>query len=131
MLRIALCGYEGEHDMPPTWECVAWKANGGYSSQNGEGNANPNRERIWFSPHCGRPTVGRQVHYRTLAEIRAERQKGYAVVIPPDLFGDDRATYHPTRSSAERRLASVIREFQDAKIVDLSQVADSATPEAP
>jgi hypothetical protein len=52
MLRIALCGYEGEHDMPPTWECVAWKARGGYSSQNGEGNDNPKRERIWFSPAC-------------------------------------------------------------------------------
>jgi hypothetical protein len=69
--------------------------------------------------------------YRTLAEIRAERQKGFAVVIPPDLFGDDRATYHPIRSSAERRLASVIVHYQDAKIVDLSQVAETATPEAP
>lgn len=50
-LRIALCGYEGEHDMPDTWECVAWKAQGGYSNQGGE-NANRHRERIWFSPHC-------------------------------------------------------------------------------
>jgi site-specific DNA-adenine methylase len=52
LLRIALCGYEGEHDMPASWECFAWKAQGGYSSQNREGNDNPNRERIWFSPHC-------------------------------------------------------------------------------
>lgn len=36
-----------------TWECVAWKARGGYGSQAANGdNANPERERIWFSPHC-------------------------------------------------------------------------------
>ena len=51
--RIALCGYEGEHEMPDSWECVAWKANGGYSSSSKSGdNGNGNRERIWFSPHC-------------------------------------------------------------------------------
>lgn len=53
MLRIALCGYEGEHALPETWECVPWKAHGGYGS--GRGNAaeeNAYRERIWFSPHC-------------------------------------------------------------------------------
>jgi DNA adenine methylase len=31
-LRIALCGYEGEHDMPKSWECVEWKAAGGYAA---------------------------------------------------------------------------------------------------
>lgn len=49
--RIALCGYEGEHDMPDTWECVPWKAHGGYSRTE-RGVANRDRERIWFSPHC-------------------------------------------------------------------------------
>lgn len=54
-LRIALCGYDGEHDMPG-WECVSWKANGGYGNQSGgRGKANAGRERIWFSPHCLRP----------------------------------------------------------------------------
>ncbi len=53
LLRIALCGYEGEHEMPASWECVAWKAAGGYSSQKKKGdNGNKYRERIWFSPHC-------------------------------------------------------------------------------
>ena len=53
LLRIALCGYEGEHDMPASWECVAWKANGGYGGQSTEhDNPNAKRERIWFSPHC-------------------------------------------------------------------------------
>ncbi len=51
-LRIALCGYDGEHQMPDSWECVAWKARGGYGSQNAVANENPARERIWFSPAC-------------------------------------------------------------------------------
>jgi hypothetical protein len=53
-MRIALCGYEDEHGphMPDTWECIAWKANGGYSNQNSAGNDNASKERIWFSPHC-------------------------------------------------------------------------------
>jgi DNA adenine methylase len=55
-LRIALCGYEGEHAMPAGWECVPWKAQGGYGSQSdGAARANAGRERAWFSPHCLRP----------------------------------------------------------------------------
>ncbi len=54
--RIALCGYEGEHDMPADWECVEWKANGGYSNQNQEVNDNKHKERVWFSPHCIKPS---------------------------------------------------------------------------
>lgn len=51
-LRIALCGYDGEHEMPG-WACQAWKARGGYGSQaNGRGRENAGRERIWFSPAC-------------------------------------------------------------------------------
>lgn len=53
-LRIALCGYEGEHQMPRDWETVAWKANGGYSKTD-QARENATRERIWFSPHCLRP----------------------------------------------------------------------------
>ena len=48
-LRIALCGYEGEHEMPPSWRKHEWKAARGYSS---EENDNRSKERIWFSPHC-------------------------------------------------------------------------------
>jgi hypothetical protein len=56
-LRIALCGYEGEHVMPATWECVPWKAQGGYGNQGaGRGRVNSMRERIWFSEHCLRPS---------------------------------------------------------------------------
>lgn len=56
-LRIALCGYagEGHEDLESHgWECVPWKAKGGYGSQ-GTGTAgrdNATRERVWFSPHC-------------------------------------------------------------------------------
>lgn len=48
-LRIALCGYLGEHEMPKTWTEHAWKAARGYA---GEKNENRKLERIWFSPHC-------------------------------------------------------------------------------
>ena len=53
--RIALCGYEGEHDELEAlgWDVVAWKANGGYGSRSqGAARANSSRERIWFSPGC-------------------------------------------------------------------------------
>jgi hypothetical protein len=53
LLRIALCGYDGEHQMPADWVEIAWKARGGYGSQgDGKGRENAGRERIWFSPHC-------------------------------------------------------------------------------
>lgn len=65
-LRIALCGYEGEHDMPESWSVVAWKTNGGMANiGNGKGKANAHRERIWFSPHCLPVEVAR--HTRELA----------------------------------------------------------------
>lgn len=47
-LRIALCGYEGEHEMPDSWTCVPWKATGGYAASAGN-HENARRERIWFS----------------------------------------------------------------------------------
>ncbi len=50
-LRIVLCGYEGEHDMPAGWRVAAWKTKGGYASASGD-NANQRRERLWLSPHC-------------------------------------------------------------------------------
>lgn len=53
-LRIALCGYEGEHEMPSTWRCVPWKAPGGYAAARGN-TENALRERIWLSPHCLAP----------------------------------------------------------------------------
>lgn len=58
LLRIAVCGYEGEHSFPETWEKVAWKASGGFGNQNQNTNGaiNATRERIWFSPHCLNPS---------------------------------------------------------------------------
>ena len=56
LLRLALCGYEGNYAMPETWTCVPWKARGGYGSQGtGRGRANAAREVLWFSPHCLQP----------------------------------------------------------------------------
>jgi site-specific DNA-adenine methylase len=40
-LKLALCGFAGEHKMPNSWEEFAW------SSKLGKG-----KERIWFSPSC-------------------------------------------------------------------------------
>lgn len=56
-LRIALCGYDTEHAMPPSWQTIAWKANGGFGNQGKQtqGRANAGRETIWFSPHCLQP----------------------------------------------------------------------------
>jgi DNA adenine methylase len=54
LMRIALCGYVDEehgNDLHG-WECVAWKAGGGYNNL-GDG-ANRKRERIWFSPACSK-----------------------------------------------------------------------------
>lgn len=52
-LRIALCGYEGEHELPASWSCASWQPVGGYGLQSdGRARANRERERIWFSPHC-------------------------------------------------------------------------------
>lgn len=58
LLRIALCGYQGEHRMPSTWTAVPWKTAGGYGNQSGAGRGRDNAERevIWFSPHCVQPT---------------------------------------------------------------------------
>lgn len=52
-VRIALCGYEGEHDnlVELGWSVEAWKAHGGYGNRNSD-NQNKTRERIWFSPAC-------------------------------------------------------------------------------
>jgi hypothetical protein len=52
-LRIALCGYDGEHAMPASWSVLRWKTRGGYGSQGDKaGRANATRERVWFSPGC-------------------------------------------------------------------------------
>lgn len=55
LMRIALCGYEGQHEMPDDWSVFEWKAIGGYSStaeEETQGQLNRHRERIWFSPAC-------------------------------------------------------------------------------
>jgi DNA adenine methylase len=51
-MRIALCGYEGEHEMPPTWAVYSWNAGEGFGGQAQARTENGKRERIWFSPAC-------------------------------------------------------------------------------
>lgn len=43
-LRIALCGQDGEHDMPASWSKVAWASTSSALSRS--------KERIWFSRYC-------------------------------------------------------------------------------
>lgn len=45
-LRIALCGLDGEHEMPAGWRPETWKAPRGYSVKA------PRTEVIWFSRYC-------------------------------------------------------------------------------
>ena len=52
LLRIALCGYEGEHQMPESWSVHQWNAGEGFGGQAKDRSKNGRRERIWFSPHC-------------------------------------------------------------------------------
>jgi len=55
MMRIALCGYDGEHAPPNGWTVYEWKAHGGYANETSgksRGKENKAKERILFSPHC-------------------------------------------------------------------------------
>jgi hypothetical protein len=61
MFRIALCGYDGEHNELEDlgWDVYAWESVGGYASFGNTGRKdNRKRERIWFSPHCLRLRPG-------------------------------------------------------------------------
>ncbi len=62
LMRICVAGYEAPgYDFPPSWECVRWKARGGYGSQgDGDARENSRRERLWFSPGCIKPGGPRQ-----------------------------------------------------------------------
>ena len=50
MLRIALCGHDGEHNELEAmgWTLETWDKAGGYQGAD-------DRERIWFSPGCLKP----------------------------------------------------------------------------
>lgn len=64
LMRLALCGYEGEgHEELEAhgWTAVAWKSHGGYGNRSKKGQTNSARERIWFSPHCLAPETERML----------------------------------------------------------------------
>ena len=44
LMRIVLCGLEGEHVMPDSWTCVPWKPGVAFRTTD--------LERLWLSPHC-------------------------------------------------------------------------------
>lgn len=64
LLRIALCGYEGPHGaelVAAGWDEVSWKARGYGGGMGKRGEENRHRERIWFSPHCLKPSNAEQL----------------------------------------------------------------------
>jgi hypothetical protein len=64
-LRIVLFGYEDEHapEIPADWETLAWRPQGGYGTRNANGYTNNSKERAWFSPHCLKVDVARQLSF--------------------------------------------------------------------
>lgn len=54
LLRIVVCGYEGDTDWPEGWRTVEWTAAGGYQNQTKikQKTGNNKKERLWLSPHC-------------------------------------------------------------------------------
>jgi DNA adenine methylase len=77
-MRIALCGYDGEHKMPGDWEELEWNAGEGFGGQATERSGNGKRERVWFSPAC---LSARQVSIferlaQPLVSARGEREGG-------------------------------------------------------
>ena len=45
-VKIMLCGYEGEHEMPNTWKVYTWDHDQGMN----KGHSNKGKERVWCSP---------------------------------------------------------------------------------
>lgn len=56
-LRIALCGFEGEHEMPG-WHVLKWSSSGAHNRKGTRAATDRHRERIWFSPGCAQPQQG-------------------------------------------------------------------------
>ena len=74
--RIALCGYEGEHEMPGDWLEISWTANRSYGRADREtaNSANRFRERIWFSPNCLINYTDNPRQSRLPIELKVEEQ---------------------------------------------------------
>jgi DNA adenine methylase len=74
LLRIALCGYVGEHESLSDlgWSSLNWTGVQGFAAQNHKGNENHEREIIWFSPHCMKPSTERELD---LLDLMAQSEK--------------------------------------------------------
>ena len=96
LLRIALCGYEGEHDVLATehgWSVLEWKTAGGYDNISkskallDDADRNKHKERIWFSPHClTLPPVQLETPAELLPVLDVKPPDGFV-----DSFGDEYA----------------------------------------
>jgi hypothetical protein len=52
LLRIAVCGYDGQHEFPASWDLVHWKARKGYQSVDEDGGHSGENECVWFNRSC-------------------------------------------------------------------------------
>ncbi len=51
-VRIAVCGYQDDRELPAGWTVHHWTGTKGYGKQGGKAQSNRQQECIWFSPHC-------------------------------------------------------------------------------
>ena len=83
-IRIVLCGYEGEHDMPG-WRVIEWKAAAAYQTTNsaktkkGGNQDNRHKERLWLSPSIGEAGFIQSV-YRAESELELELEDEEALL---------------------------------------------------
>lgn len=54
-VKIVLCGYEGEYNLPK-WTQEKWKANVSWSGGKGGNNEKRSKETLWISPSCAKET---------------------------------------------------------------------------
>ena len=54
LLRIALCGYEGEHEMPDSWDVFEWSAGAGFGGKRWAHGERQTRTGVVFSNCCAR-----------------------------------------------------------------------------
>jgi site-specific DNA-adenine methylase len=56
-MRVCLCGYDGDYDMPNTWQKYEWRTGGGYANKgigDTQGKTNSKKEIMWFNAACNK-----------------------------------------------------------------------------
>ena len=106
LMRIALCGYEGErHEELEAhgWAVFQWEASGGYACIHGKlseerAYLNKKKERIWFSPACLRESTLFDGYDQTVDPDTPDDMDGTDGRLEPGRLGDSVAADLPARS---------------------------------